>query len=81
MSASSVNIGSVWSTIPKPVLPTTSPAVNSPITTGTRKRGTDASSGPAMPITASSARVSKPNPDIYCQDPKWQGMSVFSSVR
>ena len=52
--------------------------------TGTWKRGSDASSGPAMPMTASSASVSKPNPDIsagYCQDTKWQGMLVFSSVR
>ena len=57
MLASSVNVGSVWSTMPNPVLPTTSPAINSPMTTGMRKRGSEASKGPARPMTASSASV------------------------
>src|SRR5258708_6408992 len=62
--ASSVKVASVWSTIPKPVLPTTRPAASSPMIAGTRKRGSEASSGPAIPMTASSASVWKPNPDI-----------------
>ena len=81
--ARSVNVASVWSTIPNPVLPTTSPATSSPMITGTWKRGREASSGPAIPMMASSASVSKPNPDIsagYCHDTKWQGIFVFSSV-
>jgi predicted Kef-type K+ transport protein len=45
------------SAIPKPVFPTARPAASSPMITGTRKRGSEASSGPAIPMTASSASV------------------------
>ena len=38
MLASSVNVGSVWSTMPKPVLPMTMPATSSPMMTGIRVR-------------------------------------------
>ena len=62
MLASSWNVGLVTSTTPRPVRPTTRPAISSPMITGIRRRGSAASSGPASPMAVSSARVWKPNP-------------------